>query len=139
MKTVSTFLFCLTVLPLSFSCEEETPVILDIESVAGDYSGIFNTLQRNGPDTSNPVNVILSLDGRFLCSGNGFNPAGGSGSFELAGETIIFTDSIAVRNALITSDLILTGEFTYTWTEDRLTLYRQNRNADQFFYELMRN
>ena len=139
MKKVIPLLFSLTVLLMSISCKEDNPVILDIESVAGEYSGTFNTLQRNGTNTSNPVNVILSLDGRYHSSGNGVNPAGGAGSFELAGESIIFTDSIVVWNAFITSDMILTGEYTYTWTEDRLTLHRQNRNYDQFFYELTRN
>lgn len=101
----------------------------------GIYSGTF-TIQYDSAKLSGETTLRLS-DGQYTCDGNDNRiPAGGSGTYTLAGETIIFQDE-NMWTADFDWNLILKGEYTYSLRGKRLQLTRAVNGAS-YKYDLTR-
>lgn len=137
MKRTGPTILGLTVLLFTISCNEYSiNTRLDIE---GEYAGTFTVEYIDGSTFSNSVTINLNEDSSYNSSGNGnqndFYPAGGSGTFNIIGEKIHFSDS-NIWLAHFDWHLILGGEYDYSISSDKLTIHKELAEFGLYKYEL---
>ncbi|MEQ8905059.1 hypothetical protein [Ekhidna sp.] len=115
------FVFAIISTIIILSCKENNSELIPVE---GTYSGVFNV---HYDDQTNSGETRLSLQsGKFECDGNPDRiPAGGSGTYKVEANTIIFRDE-NVWTADFDWGLILSGEYTYSFDGSNLILIKTN-------------
>jgi hypothetical protein len=129
MKTAFLILvICSTALCFS-GCDKDKPVIQD-----GVYTGTFTVSYHSGQQTGQ---TTLELSkGAFSCSGNANRfPAGGSGTYLVEHDKIIFSDT-NFWTAEFDWNLILSGHYDYSFDGKRLTLSTTINGVATYKYEL---
>jgi hypothetical protein len=131
MKKLSVELILFTIALGLFSCGKDNP-----RTPRGTYTGTFTATYPSGPQVGS---TSLELkNGRFSCSGNTDRiPAGGSGTYSIDDDKIIFDD----ENAWTTDfdgNLILSGAYDYTIDGDRLNFSKSSASAVRYSYDLER-
>lgn len=91
--------------------------------ISGVYDGVFTVEYSDGRSYSNLVTVVLGRDGSFESSSDPnpgqYYPAGGSGSYIVEDNKILFTE-VNGYPADFDWGLILRGEYEYTMSSDEL-------------------
>ncbi len=126
---------CLLLLVISNtnSCSEKD---LDGSIPAGDYTGTFSVNYADGSTYSGPVTVSFSSDNTYTSSGNEDRyPAGGNGSYSIRRGQFSFEDK-NLWTANFDWGLILNGEYTYSFTNDKLTLTKTKDGSSTYTYVL---
>lgn len=131
MKKLSVPLILLTVALGLFSCDKDKP-----SKPRGSYTGTFTATYPSGTQLGS---TSLELkNGKFSCSGNTDRiPAGGSGTYSIDDDKIIFHD----ENAWTTDfdgNLILNGQYDYTINGDRFNFSKSSASAVRYSYDLER-
>lgn len=100
----------------------------------GIYTGTFTVIYSNGTQT-NPVTV--ELKNRTYTSSSNANriPAGGSGTFQINKNRMIFSDE-KMWTADFDWNLILNGEYEAVFDGKKLTLSANKNNVGNYRYEL---
>lgn len=115
------------------SCSEKD---LDGSIPAGDYTGTFTVSYADGSSHSGPVTVSFSGDNTYNSNGNEDRyPAGGKGSYSIKGDQFSFEDE-NLWTANFDWGLILNGEYTYSFTNDELTLTKTKDGSTTYTYVL---
>jgi len=131
MKVITTTILFFT-LVLS-SCSKEK---IELKHLDGDYAGDFTVYYKDQDKTMTSKATLKLKDGHFSCSGNPNRiPAGGSGTYHIEGEQIVFQDTNA-WTAEFDWALILTGTFNFHKKGDNLTLKRPSANENTYTYDL---
>lgn len=93
----------------------------------GSYSGIFTTYNKtSGEEFTGDVIVKFKADSFFSSANKNRHPAGGSGTYEILGNKIIFKDQNA-WTAEFDWGLILAHEYSYILKSKELTLTKSNK------------
>lgn len=110
-------------------CDDEVA-----DPMHGRYTGMFTVTYGSGSQSGE---VILNLyAGRYTCFGNSNRiPAGGRGTYTLDEHTITFFDE-NVWTADFDWNLILNGEYEYTFDGQKLTLWADKNDVGHYRYEL---
>lgn len=130
---MSTLIGCL----LLSGCTE-SEAVPELMALNGTYEGTFTVEYANGGIIqSNPVTISFS-DSTFV-SGAGENrvPAGGSGTYELGVNSVIFNDA-NFWTADFDWNLILNGEYSLIVSEKTITLTASKNDVGIYTYELIR-
>jgi hypothetical protein len=132
MKT----LFKLTLLSLAVfgilgcQCDDD----LSKNPMVGTYTGIFTANYSSG-EQSGEVTLKLQ-EGRYTCIGNPDRiPAGGRGTYTVEEDKIIFIDE-NVWTADFDWNLILNGEYDYTFDGHKLIIWKDTNDQSTYRYEL---
>lgn len=125
------YIVSLLVLIISFftGCTKDKPSIQD-----GIYKGIFTVTYSNGTQT-NPVTVELKNRNYTSSSNANRIPAGGSGTFQINKNKMIFSDD-KMWTADFDWNLILNGEYEAVFDGKKLTLSANKNNVGNYWYEL---
>lgn len=129
------FKICLLLLVISNtnSCSEKD---LDGSIPNGDYTGTFTVNYADGSTHSGPVTISFSEENSYSATGNpDYYPAGGNGNYRIDDDTFIFTDE-NFWTANFDWGLILNGEYTYTFTDNELTLIKTKDDSTTYTYVL---
>ena len=120
--------------------------IIELESESnienGVYSGTFTvTYFVDMPESWGRGSGITTLElknGKFTCAGNPNRfPAGGSGNYSIQDDKIIFED-LSFWTADFDWNLILKGEYDYTFDGKRLKFSAIKNNVGLYEYDLIR-
>ena len=104
---------------------------LEIEGIySGTFTVTYNFAKRTGTTT-------LKLEnGKFTCAGNLDRiPAGGSGNYSINHDKIVFSDK-NFWSADFDWNLILKGEYEYTFDGKRLKISANKNNVGYYEYDL---
>lgn len=106
----------------------------DLDIIDGTYKGTFTVIYSSGIQTGQ---TTLDLkDGKFSCSGNSDRiPAGGSGTFSSGNNKITFNDENA-WTADFDWNLILRGEYDYTFDGKKLKISADKNDVGHYEYDL---
>jgi len=107
---------------------------VDDKSIEGFYTGTFTVKYRD--IVSSGTTVLELKDGRFINTGN-YNrvPAGGSGTYSINNDKIIFNDE-NIWTANFDWNLILNGEYDYTFDGNRLKFSANKNGVGYYEYDL---
>lgn len=107
------------------SCSKEKSE--KITQLEGSYSGIFTAYNKSSEEAvTGEVIVKFKADSFFSSANNNRHPAGGSGTFEIFDNKIIFKDQNA-WTAEFDWGLILAHEYSYILKSKELTLTKSNK------------
>ena len=111
------------------------------ESIEGIFSGIITVEYANDMGSwwngGSGTTTIEFMDGKYSCSGYSNNiPGGGSGTYSIQGEKIIFVDNNGWF-ANFDWGLILNGEYDFTFDGKKLKFSRGNDYA-KYEYDLVK-
>ena len=127
-KLLTGAIFTLVIL-LSSCQKDDSNIIMD-----GTYKGTFTVTYRSG--TQSGQTTLELKDGKFSCSGNSNRiPAGGSGTFSSDNKKITFNDE-NVWTADFDWNLILNGEYDYTFDGKKLMLSADKNGVGNYKYDL---
>jgi len=132
MKTL--YLLLITLCFFIQGCDEK-----EIQSFSGTYSGkfIYDNPARSASATVSDASVTFS-EGSYKAEGNPDKiPAGGSGTFSVAGKKVKFSDE-NMWTAEFDWGLILNGSYDYKINKDSLILTRQTEEGIKYQYRLKR-
>ena len=102
--------------------------------MVGTYTGIFTVIYSSG-EQSGEVTLKLQ-EGRYTCIGNPDRiPAGGRGTYTVEEDKIIFIDE-NVWTADFDWNLILNGEYDYTFDGQKLIIWKEINDQSTYRYEL---
>lgn len=105
------------------------------ENFTGTFVGTF-TVQYTNSTSSGNTTVNFIDNGKYNCSGNtNYIPAGGSGTFTKTTSKMIFND-INYWTANFDGNLILNGEYDYSFDGKNLKLTAFKNNVGQYEYNL---
>lgn len=142
MRALHFFPIILTFSLLLFSCNKEGHNTDDTKEVVqkipdGSFTGSFTVQYRSLTKTGS---ITLELrNGNYTCSGNYDRiPAGGSGAFSIETGKIRFIDK-NVWTADFDWNLILNGQYNYTFDGNKLTISAEKNNVGQYVYNLQKN
>lgn len=119
----------LSIVTLILGCKKDNLNIKD-----GTYKGTFTVTYSSGTQTGQ---TTLELkNGKFTCSGNSNRiPAGGSGTFSSDNGKITFNDKNA-WTADFDWNLILSGNYDYTFDGKKLIFSADKNNVGNYKYDL---
>lgn len=104
----------------------------------GNYTGIFTVEYTNGDTFSNPVTLGFIEENVYSSTDNAdYYPAGGNGTFEINGSTILFND-INVWTANFDWNLILSGEYDFSLNGNELVISANKDNVGFYKYKLIK-
>lgn len=129
----NSFVLLLTFLMLFNGCADkqvEPPASLD-----GVYQGTFTVEYSDGQVLSNSVTVDIMANEYSSSSGSGRIPAGGSGTFEIRGDSIQFSDQ-NMWTADFDWNLILNGTYKYSSNGKELVLSADKNQVGTYRYQL---
>ena len=113
-------------------CQPDNVTVVD-----GTYTGKFTVSNATGIQTGS-VTLVLK-DGNYTSTGSANRiPAGGSGTFSIDKGNLTFND----RNfwtADFDWNLILSGQYSYTFDGARLVIFSRKNGVGQYKYILERN
>ena len=125
--------YCLAFLFLTianFSCKKTS-----IENFTGTFVGTF-TVKYSNSTSSGSTTINFIDNGKYNCTGNSnYVPAGGSGTFTKTAGKMIFND-INFWTANFDGNLILNGEYDYSFDGKNLKLTALKNNAGLYEYNL---
>ena len=135
MKATILILFStLTVIAFTACDTNDNSTLIHIPN--GNYTGIFTVKYTNGGTISNPVTVTFIEENVYNCTNNAdYYPAGGNGTFEINGSTILFND-IGVWTANFDWNLILNGQYDFSLNKNELIISANKNNVGFYKYEL---
>ena len=129
MKKLTRLLSVLIIAVLFFGCDKES-----LEVVDGTYVGVFTVTYDSGAKTDSTTLVLK--DGNYTCSGNLQRiPAGGSGTYVIEKGRIIFSDK-NIWTAEFDWNLILNGQYDYTFDGKKLKISARLNNVGRYEYKL---
>lgn len=129
MKTIFLALTFFSIAILLFSCHKE-----DLKIKKGTYKGTFTVTYRS--ETQTGKTTLELKNSKFSCSGNSNNiPAGGSGSFTFDNGKITFNDE-NIWTANFDWNLILNGQYNYTFDGKKLKIFADKNNLGHYEYNL---
>lgn len=103
--------------------------------ITGKYTGSFTVNYLSVSHAGNTT-VELMDNGQYHCTGNpNYYPAGGSGSFTITGNKISFKD-MGIWTANFDGNLILNGEYDYTFDGTTLIISAFKNSVGQYVYTL---
>ena len=126
---------------LFFSCDKREETIKPIEEIEeGVYSGVFTVTYFVGiPESWDRESGTATLelkDGRYTCTGNPNRvPAGGSGSYTISNGKITF-NAEGGWTADFDWNLILMGEYDYTFDGKRFVISADKNEVGNYKYDL---
>lgn len=127
-------LFTIALISLTiFSCQEEEPI--GPTTLEGSYDGIFTVDYFDGGTFSNPVTITFNNGNYSSSSGENRRPAGGSGSYEITGNKIVFTD-VNFWTAEFDWNLVLSGEYVLSQTRSSIIFGARKNEVGIYTYEL---
>lgn len=131
MRSTLWGLFVYTIIGFVISCSsDDVPKELE-----GTYEGIFTVEYNDGESISNPVEVSL-INGKFTSStGPNRYPAGGNGTYEVESASITFVDE-GFWTADFDWNLILNGNYSYSFSGSELVLTANKNDVGIYTYEL---
>ena len=109
----------------------------------GTFSGTFTVkyfvdMPKSWGSGSGKTTLELK-DGKFTCTGNpGFIPAGGSGTYSINDDKIVFVDK-NFWTANFDWNLILNGEYDFKFDGKRLKISANKNNVGHYEYYLKKN
>ena len=117
---------------LFLSCDKSGEISKSLEE--GTYSGIFTVTYSSGKRTGE---TTLKLEnGKYICTSNsGRIPAGGSGNYSINNKKITFND-VNFWTADFDWNLILSGEYDYTFDGKRLVFSANKNEVGNYKYDL---
>jgi len=128
---------------LFISCgktSEEMEVVVSMPVKEDTYSGTFTVkyfvaMPESWGSGSGKTTLVLQ-DGKFTCTGNpGFIPAGGSGTYSINDDKIVFVDE-NFWTADFDWNLILNGEYDFKFDGKRLKISANKNNVGYYEYVL---
>lgn len=123
--TLTIFSFAL----LLTNCQKE-----DIDLQGGTYAGTFTVTY--GSETQTGQTTLELENGNFTCSGNSNRiPAGGSGTYSFDKDKITFNDE-NLWTADFDWNLILSGEYNYTFDGKKLKIFADKNDVGIYRYDL---
>lgn len=119
-----------TLITLLSSCQKD-----DLKTIMdGTYKGIFTVTYSSG--TQRGEATLELKDGKFSCSGNSNRiPAGGAGTFVSDNKKITFNDE-NFWTADFDWNLILNGEYDYTFDGKKLIISANKNSVGNYKYDL---
>lgn len=126
-----TIFLALTFFSIAFlwSCNKD-----DIDLEEGTYKGVFTVTYSSGVQTGETS--IELKNGRYSCSGNSNRvPAGGFGTYSLKRGKITFYDE-GFWTADFDWNLILNGQYNYTFNGKRLKISAIKNGVGHYKYDL---
>lgn len=136
MKTKILTLFLALGILVFTSCDSNDDTFVQIPN--GNYTGIFTVEYTNGDTFSNPVTVGFIEENVYSSTDNAdYYPAGGNGTFEIKGSTILFND-INIWTANFDWNLILSGEYNFSFNGNELVISANKNNVGFYKYELIK-
>jgi len=131
MKTSKWYFIFFSCMILFTQCKKENSVLTE-----GEYEGIFTVSYTNEKQSGN-VHLTLK-DGRFTCSeGQHRIPAGGSGTYKIDGNSIVFSDE-NFWTADFDWNLILNGTYSYSYDGKNLLLSAAKNQVGKYEYKLIK-
>ncbi|WP_286859647.1 MULTISPECIES: hypothetical protein [Sphingobacterium] len=131
----NSFLLGISLLFASCSKEESEK----ITALEGSYSGKFTVYYKNQDKTfTGDVNVKFKADSFFCSTNKDRYPAGGSGTFEIIGNKIVFKDQ-NFWTADFDWALILNREYSYTLDGKELILTKDPYQNNSYTYKLKKD
>jgi hypothetical protein len=119
----------LSIVTLILGCKKDNLNIKD-----GTYKGTFTVTYSSGTQTGQTTLELKK--GKFTCSGNSNRiPAGGSGTFSSDKGKITFNDENA-WTADFDWNLILSGNYDYTFDGKKLIFSADKNNVGNYNYDL---
>lgn len=119
-----------TLIFLLSSCQKDDLVTI----MDGQYKGTFTVTYSSG--TLSGPTILELKDGKFSCSGNTDRiPAGGSGTFASDNKKITFNDE-NFWTADFDWNLILKGEYDYTFDGNKLIISAEKSRLGNYKYDL---
>ena len=121
------------------SCGSDKAMLADDE-IDGTYSGTFTVkyfveMPASWGKGSGTTTLELK-DGKYTCTGNPNRiPAGGSGNYSIKGNKIIF-EEIHFWTADFDGNLILQGEYDFTFNGKRLKISANKNGVGNYEYDL---
>jgi hypothetical protein len=101
----------------------------------GTYSGTFKVTYSSNTHTGTTT-VDLKNSGKYACAGNSTRiPAGGSGKYSVEHGKILFTDE-NFWTADFDGNLILNGEYNYSFDGKHLKIWADKNNVGRYEYDL---
>jgi hypothetical protein len=130
MKKNKFYFIVLAISFISLKCTKNTELTL-----TGKYVGTFSVTYSNSTMTGNAtINFIDS--GHYNSTGNPNHvPAGGSGTYSMSNNKIVFKD-INFWTADFDWNLILTGQYDYTFDGKNLRIFADKNNVGHYEYNL---
>lgn len=102
----------------------------------GTYTGTFTVTYENGVKSG--TTTLKLKDGKFSCQGNPDRiPAGGSGTYQIKGNTVEFTD-INFWTADFDWNLILNGNYEYSFDGKKMVIKAFKNDVGHYEYDLER-
>lgn len=117
---------------LFLSCDQDDEASKFIET--GTYIGSFTVVY--GSEKKSGTTMLKLENGKYTSSGNPDRiPAGGSGSYSIKDNKIIFSDE-NFWTADFDGNLILSGEYTYTFNGKKLKISANKNDVGYYEYDL---
>lgn len=108
------------------------------DNFTGRFIGTFTVKYTNNTTFTGSTIVNFLDKGEYNCTGNtNFIPAGGSGTFTKTNNKIAFKD-INFWTANFDGNLILNGEYDYSFDGKNLKITAFKNNAGQYEYNLIK-
>lgn len=116
------------------ACSDET-VQTTASLPAGTYTGTFTVQYNDNSSYSAPVSLVISGK-RYSCSsGENRIPAGGTGTFEVKGTQIVFSEE-SIWTADFDWNLILSGEYSLTVAGSQVEISNTTNSLGTYRYRL---
>jgi len=117
---------------LFLSCDKKEEISKPIEE--GTYSGTFTVTYSSGKKFG--TTTIKLENGEYICTSNPDRiPAGGSGNYSVHKNKIIFND-VNFWTADFDWNLILSGEYDYTFDGKKLKISANKNDVGYYEYDL---
>ncbi len=129
MRTLIFLFTILTIMTIFIGCKKDG---LKLEE--GIYSGTFTVTYSSGKETG--ITTIEFKDSKFTCTANSNRtPAGGSGTYSIDNGVITFNDE-NVWTADFDWNLILSGQYEYSFDGNILKISADKTNVGNYEYKL---
>lgn len=129
MKTKFLIATIFSIAILLSSCDKD-----DLNIKEGTYKGTFTVTYSS--ETQSGQTTLELKNGKFSCSGNSNRiPAGGSGTFSSGNNKITFNDE-NVWTADFDWNLILSGNYDYTFDGKKLKISADKNGVGNYKYDL---
>ena len=136
MRSISKLLTCLACFVCA-GCSKETSN--QNRYLEGSYSGKFIVNYKNQDQTfTGDVTVRFKADSFFCTANKNRFPAGGSGTYKIVGDQIIFKDK-NIWTADFDWALILNYDYTYSFDGKDLTLSKAPYQNNSYIYKLTKD
>ncbi len=130
MKQLHYLLLGFILISGNVACKKDSP---DQTLRNGTYTGTFTVRYQNSVQTT--AASLTLANGRFSCTNN-FVPGTGSGTFSYTTSTLSFQDE-GVWTANFDWNLILNGDYSYTFDGKTLRFSADKNDVGNYSYELV--